>query len=78
MICPVVVANEMSGLTVRGVKFHRERRRADGGILCPGSGAGNENSGSDTSSNQRTDLVDAGSRDHRHIGSQYEAMEATV
>ena len=33
-ICPVVIANEMSGLGVRnGVQAHRKRREADWGVV---------------------------------------------
>jgi hypothetical protein len=46
--CPVVVANEMSGLAVRaGVESRHERRVSDGAISSADSGAGVKDTGSD-------------------------------
>jgi hypothetical protein len=59
----------MSSLTVRHrVRSHRERRRVEGKVAHPGSGARDEDIGRDASSEYRTYFVNAGGRDHRHQG----------
>ena len=69
MKCPVVVANEVSGLTGRAaIRFHLKRRnQTDGTISGSSLGADHESTRSDFASRQRQDLVDAGSRDSRHL-----------
>ena len=65
----------MSGLTAWvGIESHWERSIHDEILSSLGSGAGNEDSGSDFASCERTDSVDAGGGDHRDIGSKHAAV----
>jgi hypothetical protein len=68
MMCPVLVANEMSGPNGRvEVTSHPYWRLAmDGGISGPSFGAGNENQGSHHTSDERTDQLVAGGRNYRN------------
>ena len=64
MKCPVVVANEMSGLRVwADIKGHLKRRCEDVSLSGPSTGAGNENTGRDFAGGQWEDPVDASGRD---------------
>src|SRR4051812_29638563 len=77
--CPVVVANEMSGLTQGArIMFHLTGRYRDGTLSGPGFGAGHESTGSHLKGGQRQDPVDASGRDPRHFGPPYAALEAAL
>ena len=80
MICPVLVANEMSGLKGRAeVRSHPNwRLEMDAVISGPSFGAGDENQGSDYASDERSDQLAAGGRDYRDHGSKHEAMAEAV
>ena len=61
MICPVFVANEMSGLKSKArIREHSQRRMADALIPGPSFGTGNEDQRSFNSSDEWTDHLDAG------------------
>ena len=62
MMCPVVVANEVSGPEEAGVwiRMHSQRRKANAIVSGPDTGAGHEDQGSDYAGNERTDQLDAG------------------
>src|SRR6266568_7685824 len=80
MICPVVVANEMSGLKGRvEVTSHPQwRLKVDAVISGPSFGAGDEDQGSDHASDERADQLDASGRDHRDHGSEHAAVAKTI
>src|SRR6266516_1389026 len=77
MICPVLVANEMSGLKGRvGVRSHPHRRlKADAVISGPSFGTGNEDQGSHHTSDEWTVHMEPSGRDHRHHGSEDTSTE---
>src|SRR5437773_2972574 len=79
MICPVLVANEMSGLKGRvGVRSHPHRRlKADAVISGPSFGTGNEDQGSHHTSDEWTVHMEPSGRDHRHHGSEHAAVAKT-
>ena len=81
MICPVEVANEMSGPdgARMGMRMHSQRREANAGAL-PGSGpeTGHEDQGSDQPSDEWTDQLDPGGGDPGHVGPAASAVEAAV
>jgi hypothetical protein len=59
MICPVFVANEMSGLKGRAeVVWKPQRFKVDGAISGPSFGAGNEDTGSDNTGDERKDHLE--------------------
>ena len=70
MMCPVVVANEMSGLKGRvGVGSHPHwRLKVDAVISGPSFGAGNEDQRSHHTGHQRKDQLDSGRRDSGDVG----------
>ena len=79
MICPLKIANELSGLTARsGIESRRERSVNDGAIPSSGSGASNEDPGSDIASGEWTDSLAACGGDHRDLGPEYEAVAKTI
>src|SRR5260370_28460563 len=80
MMCPVAVANEMSGLKGRvEVTSHPQwRLKVDAVISGPSFGAGDEDQGSDYASDERADPLDASGRDHRDHGSEHAAVAETV
>src|SRR5205809_6882784 len=80
MICPVLVANEMSGLKGRvGVRSHPHRRlKADAVISGPSFGTGNEDQGSHHTSDEWTVHMEPSGRDHRHHGSEHAAVAKTA
>src|SRR5919198_3577506 len=80
MICPVVVANEMSGLKGRvGVRSHPHwRLKVDAVISGPSFGTGNEDQGSHHASDGRTNYMATGGRDHRNQRSEYAAVAQTT
>jgi len=80
MICPVFVANEMSGLKGREeVMSHPNRRlRVDAVISGPSFGAGHEDTRSNHAGDERKDQLAAGGRDHRDNGPKHEAVAGAV
>src|SRR5438876_12041794 len=80
MICPVLVANEMSGLKGRvGVRSHPQRRlKADAVISGPSFGTGNEDQGSHHTSDEWTVHMEPSGRDHRHHGSEHAAVAKAI
>ena len=79
-MCPVAVANEMSGLKGRvEVMSHPQwRLRRDAVISAPSFGTGDENQRSHYASDEWADQLDASGRDHWNKRSKYEAVaEAT-
>ena len=69
MMCPVAVANEMSGLKGRvGKMDHSQRRLASALISGPSIGAGNEDQGSHRTSDGGINQLDAGGRDLGNVG----------
>src|SRR5213594_630280 len=80
MICPVVVANEMSGLKGRvGVGSDPHwRLTVDAVISGPSFGTGNEDQGSHHTSDEWTVHMGPGCRDHRNHGSEHAAVAKTI
>jgi hypothetical protein len=76
MICPVSVANEVSGLKGRvEVMSHPQGRlRVDAVISGPSFGAGNEDQRSDHAGDQWEDQLDPGGGDFGDVGPAIEAM----
>src|SRR5712692_3763467 len=70
MMCPVSVANDLSGLKGRvEVMSHPNRRlRMDAVISGPSFGAGNEDQRSDHAGDQWKDQLDTGGRNFGHVG----------
>ena len=78
-MCPVAVANEMSGLKGRvGKMEHSQRRLASALISGPSFGAGNEDQGSHRTSDERKNQLDPGRRDPGNVGPAVEAAEKPV
>jgi len=66
MICPVAVANEMSGLKGRvEVASYPQRLKVDAVISGPSFGAGHENQRSDQPCDEWINQLDPGIRDYR-------------
>src|SRR6185503_5933081 len=79
MMCPVVVASEMSGLRGRvGKMEHSQRRQASGLISGPSFGAGDEDQGSHHTSEERKNQLDPGGRDFGNVGPAVEGVEKPV
>jgi hypothetical protein len=79
MICPVAVANEMSGLKGRvEVASYPQRLRVDAVISGPSFGAGHENQRSDQPGDERRNQLDPGVGNHRHQRSGDAAMAQTA
>src|SRR5688572_17885774 len=79
MMCPVAVANEMSGLRDRiGRMKHSQRRIADAFISGPSLGAGDEDQGSHYTSDEWGDQLDPGGGDFGDVGPATEAVAEKV
>src|SRR5438445_12136947 len=76
MICPVSVANEMSGLKGRVELMSHPNWRLGMDAVISGSsfGAGHEDTRSDHTSDERKDQLVGGRRDHRDNGQEHAAM----
>src|SRR5438105_11728896 len=79
MICPVLVASDLSGQTGRvEISDYPIRRSTDGSLSGPSFGPGDEDTGSYIEGCRGEDHLDAGRRDYRRFGSHDEAMACTV
>ena len=80
MICPVLVANEMSGLKGRvEVMSHPNWRLGmDAVISGPSFGAGNEDTRSHNAGDERKDQLAGGGGDHRDNRQEHAAMAKAV
>src|SRR5687767_1482621 len=76
MMCPVAVANEMSGLKgrVELMSHPNWRLEMDAVISGPSFGAGNEDQRSHHTGDQRKDQLDTGGRDFGDVGPAIAAM----
>src|SRR5258706_5095149 len=76
MMCPVSVANEMSGLKGRVEVMSRPHWRlvVDGVISGPSFGTGNENQRSHHTGDQWKNQLDPGGRDFRDVGPTIKAL----
>src|ERR1051325_5021169 len=76
MMCPVAVANEMSGLKGRVRKIeHSQRRLASALISGPSFGVGHEDQGSHHTSHERENQLDPGCRDPGNVGPAVATVE---
>ena len=80
MICPVSVANEMSGLKGRaGVRSHPNWRLGMDGVISGASfGAGDEDTRSHNAGDERKDHMAGSGRDYRYNGQKHAAMAQAV
>src|SRR5436190_23928259 len=80
MMCPVSVANEMSGLRGRGevTSTPNRRLRMDGVISGPSFGAGHEDQRSNHTSDQRKDQLDPGCGDLGDVGQAVATVADTM
>jgi len=79
-MCPVSVANEMSGLKGRAeVMSHPKWRLGmDAVISGPSFGAGNEDTRCDNAGDEREDQLAGGGGDHWDNGQEHAAMAQAV